>query len=150
MVTNMGYTEEEIRKQIEENRIINLRKSKIFIEIIDSLPENSVWGIQEFNNEMWLHFQDWNKIKPFLIDHNKTFQFIYPDIYIQINNESKEILKEVIAQNPDSISGSYFWHNAFFKDDELYVEIFEGSDIIAVREDLGIDITGNEDLVDFL
>lgn len=112
MTTNNELTEEE-KRGIEKNKINNLRKSKIYIQVIDSLPENSVWGIQEFSEDMWLHFQDWNKIKPFLISDDKVFEFIYPDIYILINQESKKILQDIIAKNPNSISGDYFWHTVF-------------------------------------
>ena len=69
---NKELTKEE-KAIIEKSDIINNRKVKLFIKIINTVPDNSIWALQEFSNEMWSHYNDWNKIKPFLISSNITF-----------------------------------------------------------------------------
>lgn len=131
-----------------ENSYKIVRKANMFVKLINAVPDNCIWGLQEFNNEIWLHYIDWNEIRPYLIKFNRKFDFIEPDIYILLTNESKKILTTILLNNPNSIE-CYFWHNIFFKEDMIFAEIIEGDESMDVLKELNIDITGNEDWVDF-
>jgi len=128
------------------NKII--RKVNMFVRVINAVPNNCIWGLQEFNREIWQHYNDWNEIKPYLIESNRKFGYIEPDVYIQLNHESKKVLTTILLNNPNSIE-CYFWHNIFFKNDIIFAEIIEGDESMDVLKELNIDITGNEDWVDF-
>ena len=143
-------TEEEI-KIIEEVNIRTRRKVQMFISIIFAIPENSIWGIQEYNSEIELHYPDWNKLNKYKVfDIKKEFEYVcYPDMYFIINNQSRKLFIEVLSNNPTSIE-CYFWHNIFFKNDVIYAEVIEGNERMSINENLNISITGNEDWVDYL
>lgn len=125
------------------------RKAKVFIKIINAVPDGSLWGLQEVSQDIWVHFNgDWNKINPYLISSNRVFEYIcYPDLYINLTSESKKILSELLTSNPIAIN--YFWHNIFFNDDLIFAEIIEGNQRMDVLKELNIDITDNEDWVGF-
>jgi hypothetical protein len=126
------------------------RKAQVFIKVINAVPDGSIWGLQEVNQDIWIHFNgDWNKINPYLISSNRVFEYIcYPDLYINLTRESKKILSELLMSNPIAIN--YFWHNIFFKDDLIYAEIIEGNQSMDILRVLNIDIVNNEDWVHFI
>jgi len=125
------------------------RKSKIFIKVINAVPDESIWGLQDVNKDIWIHFNgEWNNINPFLISSHQVFENrCYPDLYITLTSESKKILSELLTSNPIAIN--YFWHNIIFKDDLIFAEIIEGNQSMDVLKELNIDISGNEDWVNF-
>jgi len=135
---------------ITNNILINFdRKAKIFIKLINTVPDESIWGLQDVSNDIWSHFNgEWNNIRPFLISSKHVFENrCYPDLYINLTRESKKILSDLLTSNPIAIN--YFWHNIFFKDDLIFAEIIEGNQSMDILKELKIDIKGNEDWVNF-
>jgi hypothetical protein len=125
------------------------RKSLIFIDVINSVKDNTIWGIQEVSEDIWEHFNGkWMAIKPYLIDMSLSFDYIYPNIYINLTKESKEILSMLLTEFPVSIN--YFWHSIFFTNDGISAEIVEGCVAMYVSRNLNIDISANTDWVDYL
>lgn len=140
----------EEEKIIEEACIRTKRKVQIFISIISAIPENSIWGIQEYHSDIELHYPDWsllNKCKTF--DIKREFGYICPDVYFTINAESRKLFIDVLNNNPTSIE-CYFWHNIFFKNDIIYAEVIEENERMLVNKCLNISIQGHEDWVDYL
>jgi hypothetical protein len=137
-------TEEE-KQIVKENYIEKKHKSKMFLKIIKSVPNGTLWGLQELYPEIW---DTWRELKPFIVESNWKYEYYDPDIYFDINDNSRKVFQSVLLKNPETIG--YFWHNIFFKDDIIYAEIIEGCERMSISKNLNIDIKGYEDWVDFL
>ena len=135
---------------IEETLKEYQRKSSVFVNVINSVDDETIWGIQDVNEDLWRHFNgEWLLIKPYLVDMDKTFDFIEPDIYIRLTKESKRILSELLLKYPESLN--YFWHNIFFKDDYVFVKVIEGCESMYISKTLNINnIQNSSDWVDFI
>jgi len=52
---------------IEETLKEYQRKSSVFVNVINSVDDETIWGIQEINEDLWRHFNgEWLLIKPCL------------------------------------------------------------------------------------
>lgn len=97
------------------------QKQELLIKVISYVPAGSLWGIQGlYEDETILSWQLFFSEKG---KHNITHESIFPDYYIEISENNRNALKELVLDT--NIVNDIAEHQFFYNKEHFYLTSFD-------------------------